>query len=86
MEDHLTLQQCLHNAVEWAKRNYIPLNHKKNVIASYTSPSYYTYKTDGVAVERMMADLGVHMNPKLLFPQHIESLNILFASKSVLRL
>ena len=33
-EDNFALQQCIDNAVEWTRRNYRPLNHKKTVIAT----------------------------------------------------
>ena len=32
MKDHLALQQCEDNTMEWAQRNFRPLNHKKTVL------------------------------------------------------
>ena len=68
-KDHLTLQQCIDNAVEWAWRNFVLLNHKKTVIAMYT------YRTSCTMLIRQMVWAAAAHQRRLSLLSKIEKKN-----------
>ncbi|XP_055536990.1 uncharacterized protein LOC129725335 [Wyeomyia smithii] len=76
VEDATYLQQQLNIFARWCKLNCMVLNPTKCSIITFTRkhrPLHFDYKLDGSSIQRVdhVKDLGVFLDTKLTFKQHI---------------
>lgn len=79
LEDCHNLQADLNNLVKWSDENQLPLNIDKCQIISYTLKSHeinFNYNINNVNLLRVseVRDLGVLLDKKLNFKEHIENI------------
>lgn len=77
--DHAKLQADINSIHAWSINNRLPLNMSKTKVVSYsrkTNVSMYQYRIDDYKIEVVstVKDLGVTIDNKLLFNEHIDKI------------